>query len=349
MGVFARPDSPYWWIFLETTKQKERTLFKIGTTHAQKRDSRKLAEDRYHQRMNDVAARIYKLPSAQPAIRFDKYADSYEPVISQHRGASRERELLKHLRAFFGESLLTLIDREQVHAYRAHRRATVSARTVNREIDLLKSMLRDAAPKYLSTSPLVGLKALPVVPPKRRLLTPDEERRILRHMGPEDRAIFLIGLDGLVRLGDILDLRWEDDRGRTLYIRDPKDPRQSTAYAVPVSTRVRAALDALPTSGPYLFPKRRTQTGSRAVRMALQRACQKAGVPYGRKQNGVTFHWATRRTGATRMLQRGADIKAVQAVGHWKRPDVMLDIYAETTATNARRAVELVGPRRKSG
>ena len=87
----------------------------------------------------------------------------------------------------------------------------------------------------------------------------------------------------------------------------------------------------------------------------LKRACLKAGIPYGRKAGGITFHWATRRTGATRMLQRGVDLKTVQAIGHWKSADVVLDIYAETTSRAARQAVELVGslpkrsrPKRKS-
>jgi len=76
--------------------------------------------------------------------------------------------------------------------------------------------------------------------------------------------------------------------------------------------------------------------------MALQTACIAAGVDYGRKAGGLTFHHATRRTGATRMLQRGAELKAVQAIGHWKRPDVMLEIYAEASSHAARQAVELV-------
>jgi hypothetical protein len=40
-------------------------------------------------------------------------------------------------------------------------------------------MLRDAAPKYLTASPLVGMKRLRIVQPKRRLMTPTEERKLL--------------------------------------------------------------------------------------------------------------------------------------------------------------------------
>lgn len=349
MGVFERPDSPWWWLWLETSRCKEKTAIRIGITTAQRKDSRRLADDLYHQRMNELAANVHHLPVARQPVAFTAYAALYErDVIVHHRGAERERGILRGLRATFGPMPLQAIDRERVQQWMTTRRLVVSARTVNRELDLLKSMLRDAVPKYLRASPLVGLPALPVIPPKRRLLTPAEERKLLPKLKPEDRAIFLMGLDALVRLGDILDLRREDDRRRTLYIRNPKDPTQGTPYTVPVSTRLRAALDAVPRSdSPYFFPTRRqakTEEGRRMViRSALKDACRAAGLVYGRKRGGITFYWATRRTGASRMIQRQVDIKTVQAVGHWKHPDVVLEIYAETTTAAMRRAVETVG------
>jgi integrase len=162
-----------------------------------------------------------------------------------------------------------------------------------------------------------------------------------------------MGLDTLVRMGDILDFLREDDRGRTAYIRDPKDPTQAEPFEVPISKRLRVALDAVPkTESPYYFPRRRqaaTEEGRRMVlRSALKRACEAARLAYGRKRGGITFHWGTRRTGASRMIQRKVDIKTVQAIGHWKHPDVVLEIYAETTTAAMRRAVELIGPHSQS-
>lgn len=349
MGVFARADSPVWWLYLETIRSRERTDIRIGTTTAQRHDSRQLAEDRYHQRMNEIAARLYRLPTAQPAIRFSKYAEAYKTdVIAQQKGHERAGDILKRLTAFLGQDLLQAIDRERVRQYQTARRATVSASTVNRELDLLKAMLRDAVPKYLTESPIAGLKRLPVVPPKRRLMTPAEERRLLPKLAPDDRAILLMGLDTLCRLKDILDLRKEDDHGRTLYIQDPKDPVQSSAYVVPVSARLRKALDRLPKSdSPYMFPRRRGAATERDRRSgfthALRRACKAAHVPYGRAEGGITFHWATRRTGATRLLQRGVDLKTIQALGHWKTPDLVLNLYTEGTSKAAHKAVELIG------
>jgi integrase len=334
MGVFIRNDSPYYWLYLETTRDKERTDVRIGHTTAQRHDSRKIAEDRYHQRMNELAARLYKLPSAQPAIRFAKYAEPYTTdVIDLRKGGRRERELLKPLVAYFGDRLMTAIDADATRAYMKQRLGpTVSARTVNREIDLLKGMLRDAVPKYLSASPLVGLRRLRVSTPRRRLLTQAEERKILKACeDAQDRAILVLAWDTLTRLGDLLGLQRSDRKGRWIYITDPKN---GESYEIPLSPRAVRALDAISGSAPFYFAKFRKAANSRdwpgSVRQRLEYLCREAHVKYGRKQGGITFHWGTRRTGATRMLVKDrVPLPVVQRLGGWKKPDVLLEIYAE--------------------
>jgi integrase len=333
MGVYARPDSPYWWLYLETTHQKERTSFKIGDTATQRRDSRRLAEDRYHQRMNELAARLYKLPSAQPSIRFAKYALTYAAdTIAHHAGATRELELLKNLRAFFDDDLLSGIDQDRVKAYHTHRKAKASARTINREIDLLKAMLRDAVPKYVNTSPLAGMRRLRVTPPRRRLLSYAEERQLLKACeDAQDRAILILGIDTMIRLGDLLDLQRSDRAGVWLYVRDPKG---GEPYAVALTKRAAAALTAIKSEGRYYFSKFRRALNPRdwpgSVRQRLEYLCRQVNLPYGRAKDGITFHWATRRTGATRLLvQKRVPLPVVQKQGAWKTPDVLLEIYAD--------------------
>lgn len=99
----------------------------------------------------------------------------------------------------------------------------------------------------------------------------------------------------------------------------------------------------------YLFPRRRkarTEASRRSgIKNMLARYCQEADIPYGRMRGGLTFHWATRRTGATRMLTRKVDPGTVQKVGRWKNPDIVLGIYHELIDEKAIAAVESVGPR----
>jgi hypothetical protein len=356
MGVFAPRDSPYWWLYLETTQQKERTAFRIGTTTAQRHDSRKLADAFYHQRMNEIGARLYKLPSAQPTIRFDKYADTYAvDTIAHHKGAERELEMLKTLRAFLGNDLLNLIDQDRAKAYMTSRRDDdVSARTVNREVDLLKAMLRDAVPKYLTASPLVGMKRLKIVTPKRRMMTEAEEKKLLKVADAVERALIIVAVDGLIRLTDLLDLKRTDRHGDWLYVADPKS---GEPYEVALTARAGRALEAVPADGAYFFQRYRGAKKARdrraRVRRALMALCEAAHVPYGKAEAGLTFHWATRKTGATRLVvDRKAAIPAVQRQGNWKTADVLLSIYAEADRDAQRQAIRFSprsGSKRKTG
>lgn len=342
MGVYSRPDSDYWWLYLETTKRRERTEFKVGETTTRRRDSRRLAEDLYHQRMNDLAARLYKLPSAMAAIRFDKYADAYEAhTIAHHKGEERERSAVKPLVRFFGDDLLSAIDPDRVKAYHTFRRPTCSGRTINREVDLLKAMLRDAVPKYLTVSPLVGMKRLQIVKPKRRLMTEGEEEKLLKVGDAVDRALLILATDGLIRLGDVLDVQRTDRARGWIYVADPKS---GEPYEVVLTPRAAKALDAIPNTGPYYFAKFRRAENPRdwrgSVSQRLERLCGEAGIRYGKKAGGLTFHWATRRTGAYRLVvKKKRSIPAVQRQGNWKTPDVLLGIYAEANREDQRKAI----------
>src|SRR4030095_157067 len=220
MGIYIRPESPYWWLYLETLKQKEKTDIRVGTTIVQRRESNALALDAYHQRMNELPARLYHWPPARRAIRFAKYAEPYKTDTIAHRaGARRELEMCAHLIAFFVDDLLTAIDRDRVKAYHTARRTDsppAAAVTINREVDLLKGMLRDAVPKYLPASPLLGMPRPRVRPPRRRdVSAADFDRLLAVCEDAQDTAILVLGRDGLARLGDLLDLQPRGRAGRT--------------------------------------------------------------------------------------------------------------------------------------
>jgi len=347
MGVFERPGSPYWQLYLETTKEKVKTDIRIGMTTAQRKDSKQIALDLYHQKMNAIAARLYKLPTARPAIRFDKYADWYGPHIIDHRkGHRREHELLLELRRFFDDDLLTQIDRDRVAEYHTARRAKtppISAVTINREVDLLKAMLRDAVPKYLEHSPIAGMPRLDVTPPRRRYASEEELAKLLAVCeDDQDRAVLRLGRYQLIRLGDILDLQHTDRQDDLLYIRDPKN---GEPYEVALDDETLTLVEALATNGsPYLLPKFRRAENPRdwpgSVRQRVEYLCREAHVPYGRKKHGFTFHWGTRRSGATDwLMKKKRKLASVQAQGGWKKPDVLLEIYTEVSREDLRAVV----------
>src|SRR5262245_41342248 len=186
-----------------------------------------------------------------------------------------------------------------------------------------------------------GMKRLHVIQPKRHLMTPAEERKLLAKADATEKALLILGVDGLIRQGDLLDLRHTDRQGDWLYVADPKGGQP---YEVALTPRAVKALKALPATQPDIFQRYRGHPSPmhrRAlVRYAMRMLCQRAHVPYGAKKGGITFHWATRRTGATRLVvQHKAPIPAVQRQGNWKHPDVLLSIYTEADRHAQRAAV----------
>jgi integrase len=379
MSVYQRPDSPTWWMHVELApkgKQKRSTGIAIGVTAAEEKASRVEAERVYHAAA--VLAGQVKAGTAPPEkIVCPTLAafvrDVYAAELARHKGVDREREIVNRWVRDLGPVALDAITKDRIKAWRTTRRATAvtvphfggpngkphtfplpSARTVNNEVGVLKQILNAAVPVYFPVSPLRGLPNLRVVVPKRHVMTDTEEAKIFRLLDPIDRAIILVGLDALVRPGDVLDLRREDDHGAVLYIADPKNGQP---IEVPVSRRLRAALDAVPVDPrhpEWYFPTRRRakseRTRSATIAKALRSACERAGVAYGRKVNGVTLHWATRRTGATRMLRRLGEqgIAVVQQIGGWKDVSVLLGIYRDMSTKEKRDAVEAVAPRGKA-
>jgi integrase len=343
VGIFKRPDSKYWWLYLEVTKAREKTTILVGETTTQRHDGKVLALQLYHQRMHELAKHVHRLVPPQVPDRFDNYAARYATdVIAHHKGAERERDMLAILVAFFGNDQLGTIDQDRVRRYLTLRRHRVAAITVNREVDLLKSMLRDAVPKYLERSPLIGMKRLPIVKRRKRLLEPAEEIRLLTvATDPQDQALIVLGIDTLARLGDLLDLRKTDRTGVWITIVDSKN---GEPYDLPLSPRAAACLDAITHDHPYYFEKFRRALNQRdwrsSVRKRLGYLCRIATppIPFGR--SGITFHGATRKTGATRLLvERNVPVAVVQQLGNWKRPDVLLGIYTQAQRNDLLHAV----------
>lgn len=359
MGIYVRQDSPFYWMLLERPGQKpvkQSTKIPVHAHSAEiRKQNRQDAEDVYAAAMGDLARTRHDLPTHDgTTIGFTEYAWWYDTHrIAMHNGADREREILAHLLAFFGGRDLSMIDRARASEYMTWRAShtfhgkPIKPRTINREVALLKTMLTAAVGTHLKGSPLAGMKLLRVIKPtkkRKRTLTFAEEQRLLAQLTPADQALYVVAVDTLIRLSNVLNLTRGEYKRTHLELNDSK----TGPYEVPLSDRARTALDGLPNAGEYFFPHRRTAKTARdrrgVIRRLLQRACAKCSppIPYGRALGGITFHTATRATGATRMLQAGHDPKTVQQIGNWASFDQMGD-YLETDDSLMRAAVNSVG------
>lgn len=346
MGVYRRPDSKYYWIWLEKAPkgdQRHKTDILIGFSVDDRKKSKDLALQVYHRHMLALGAAKHGL-AEKPTIPLAEFADWYDQhVIAHHRGKVREREILATLKTAFPIALHD-VTKDRALEWRTRRAAQTSNATANREMAVLKHLLKSAVPTYLDASPLDRLKDLRPVRRETHVLTRDEERRLLKELTPIDKAIVVCALDTLMRLSDVVNLRRDQDRGGYLIVVDPKvEP-----YRVPVSTRLRRALKAVPKSGPYFFPTRRYPNPviqRSVIKNMLTRACKKADIDYGRAAGGITFH-GLRHTGTTRMVDAGVPLRIVQELGGWKSMR-QLERYAHPTEAAKVAAVETIGRLRR--
>jgi integrase len=296
--------------------------------------------------MGDLARARYQLPTDRPETGFALYRVHYYDHYSTHkRNAVRERSMLGQIGRFFDKFALHRIDKDLVLEWRTQRVGEVAPGTVNRELELLKHLLGTAVPKYIDKNPAAGISRLRVEEREVRLLSPAEERRLLKPATVEQRAIVLCALDTLQRLSNVANLKLAQDHGTYITVLNPK----VTGYKVAVSKRLRRALDAqkrqLPKKEPYYFPGVRGATDAATRKktidmfMELLRA---AGLPTGRKTGGLSFH-CLRHTGASRMLTTGkVDVKTVADIGGWADIKV-LQKYLHPTDAQKRAAVETIG------
>jgi integrase len=351
VSLYTRKGSPYWWIDLVPTDgspriQRSTKIRHDAPTPALRAENKRLAEKMYHEEFTAAVRRREGLEEPVTHRKtFAEFADWYELHVSKHkRGVDREREVLVGLVRHFGALRLAAITRNAVQEWVTLRRASVSAATVNRELDVLKSVLAAAVPKYLKASPIAGLKRLRVERRAVVVLSRADEKKLLLVLRPADQAIVIAALDTLIRASDLLRLEWSHDHGGHL---DVVDPKTGKGYKVPVSARLRKALNALKgrkkKTGP-IFSHRRAgetpRTWTNSLKQMLEHACRRAGVTYGRKVGGVTFH-ALRHTGATRMIEAGVSVRVVQAIGGWS--DLrQLTRYTHPSETALKDAVEAV-------
>jgi integrase len=349
-------DSPFYWMALERERKppirrSTRVLIDADTAGG-RRDQRALADEIYRVSMGDLARGTFNLPTTRPRLRFKDHAAWYRDTITkQHRGVVRERSMVNALIRAFQQFWLDEIEESTIEDWKALRAGEVSKQTVNRELIILKPMLDKAVPKYLETNPARKVKPFRV--PKFTpvtILNFSAEDAILDVATPEERAFILLGLDALMRLGDVRRFNLAHDHGSVLEVVDPKT---GSPYKVPISSRLREALDAIKSQararGGFYFGRkyrRRWAPISEGTAFKLfADLCTRAKVPRGRAIRGITYH-GLRHTGTTRAL-KATKATAVMRLGGWSTLRQLVR-YDHPDDPDLIRGVEAIGTRPQS-
>lgn len=229
------------------------------------------------------------------------------------------QERVKHLTSQWGQMQVAQFchgARERVEKYMCERIAHVAPATVNREVAVLKRVMNWAVTqKIIPESPLAGVKFLPENNTRERVLSEEEEARLMDVCSGKLRTIVIIALNTGLRISSILSLHCDDiDFGKNEIVKTVKHHRRlgERKVRIPMTAAVRDALNDHGVSSGYLFPSRSgcSEHILPTSDFGFQRALKKAGI------EDFTFH-DLRHTFATRFLQRTRNLFALgKILGH---------------------------------
>ena len=259
----------------------------------------------------------------------------------QRRSWSRYEYSLNHLIELYGDKKLSEITPKDIDDFKEIRLKEVKPATVNRELSTLRQIFNLARrwEKFYGENPVTISGLLPEENNKERILTIEEERRLLSFSNPYLKPIITTALQTGMRKSEILTLRWPNiDIESGVITIDQTNTKSKKTRRIPVSSSLKTLLkeQKLKSGGSeYVFLSHvgTPYKNHESLKGAFERACEKAGI------NDFRFH-DLRHTAATRMIERGASIVAVSKIlGH---SDLKMTMRYSHPETSLKEAVELL-------
>jgi integrase len=256
----------------------------------------------------------HSLGSAKDVLLFDVLERYVCEVTPTKRGAKREAENIRfvqrHKIAAYSMAFLTPA---VIAAYRDERLRTVSAGTIIRELVILSSVINHARREWSLpiNNPCEMVRKPPTPPGRNRLLTHEEEARLLEALQPKGRRspwmapLVLLALETAMRRGELLRLRWSDINldSRIAILRMTKN---GTSRKVPLSTKATAVLRSIPKGK----DDRIFQLTDMGMEAAFRKACSRADI------KNLHFH-DLRHTATSRLAEKLPNVIELAAVtGH---------------------------------
>jgi integrase len=260
---------------------------------------------------------------------FDRYAKEESP---KKRGERWERMRLQKLaRSSLGNVVASDLRLSDVERWRDESLETLSPASVNREINLLLSVVKQAVKwRWIPVYPLTGLERPPPTKSRRRRISDAEIAAMLSALdiNPDDvqifkrkhevGVIFLLAIETACRLGELCALEWRDVHLTKRYIHLP-ETKNGDARDVPLTkfaVYLFSRLTPKPAGKVFHISSGTASTMFRRYRI-------KAGV------ENLHMH-DTRHEGVSRLAKKLTMMELAKMVGH--RDPRSLMIYYEPSA-----------------
>jgi len=257
-------------------------------------------------------------------VPFKEFADSFLHNYVEARGLASKRSIecyLEKLMAFFGSTPLDEITTDNIgqlitflrkRSKKSRRKGEATNSTVNRCLAILRKTLRYAVScRCLEKQYLPEFSMLQENPSRNRILTLDEEKRLLAACAPHLRPLITTAIHSGRRWGEIRTLTWDrvDFQNRWIEFNLTKSRKRKTIMN-PMNNTLLEMLQGMPCKSGYVFVNPKTDLPYTTIRKAFDAACHRAGI------KGLRFH-DLRHTALTRVADRGANAFDVQRLaGH---------------------------------
>lgn len=294
MGLYKRQDSRFWWMAYTVNGEQ--------SCESTKTSSKDLAKKIWKHREAEIALGRFHVGWPGERMTFaelcEEFFRSHSSTLSV-KSQENHQIFLNHLRAYLGDRKLTDINERDVVEYRNQRRRqplkwnpdrTVKGATVNRELACLHCVFQFALKrKYIGENPVSGVRHFDErrERPSKRMLTAEEEHRILEAAPPHLRvAIVLLVQTGGRTYSEGLSLRWDQvDLVRGVLHLGGSLKTAESAQPLPLSRLAGEVLKewkkAQGSESVYLFPSpRKPSKPIRSIKTAWRTALKKAGVSY---------------------------------------------------------------------
>ena len=252
------------------------------------------------------------------------------------------RQAFLSLIRIIGDRKLKAISPYHVEIYKSRRLSEVSPTKINIDLRTLRAAFNRAVQfRMIESNPFSSCKNVPVPEREPRFLSPEEFKSLLRVISDSQmRAIVVLAVCTAMRLGELINLRWNDvdlDRGFIhLKNRDEFVLKGRKQRSVPLNKMGAEVLLSLPRLSTFAFAEADGQKLPwRRVSRKFKAYVRKAGL-----SEEIHFH-TLRHTGASWMVQSNVPISFVKEIlGHSNIATTM--IYSHSTPAHLRESINTI-------
>jgi integrase len=340
-GSVYRRGKIWWMAYMVDGRQRCESS---GTTN------KRVAQKILNMRLAEIIEGRFRLPKTNPP-ELEQFSEEFLDSIRHQNTRKRYASSVSNLQAHFGDAKLTEISAERIDEFKDSRLTSkVRAATVNRDLAVLRRMLRIAERRRLITAtPFRDVEMLEERKERRspHILTYAEEEEFLAVAPDFICVLAILILDTGLRSGrEALALKWEDVDFANKSIRIKKSKTFAGIRTVPMSSRCKEELMRWrelrgPEFSKYVFANPQCpQTHLKDVRRAWPKALKAAGLE---------FFWLydLRHTFASRLTEAGVSpIFVAQIMGH-ANPNI-LSTYAKANDEFRRAAISSLEAHREA-